>query len=96
MSEFDGRIVNFYGDGALCRFNNPLEAVRCAMSLQNTFSENPNIPIRFGLHMGTIVFENEKVYGDSVNIASRIESMGVPGAFCFQKRYGMMSRTCRI
>ena len=82
----NGQIINFYGDGALCIFNNPLEAVRCAMQLQNIFSENPKVPVRLGLHMGTVVFENKKIYGDSVNIASRIESMGVPGTVLFSKK----------
>ena len=82
----NGQIINFYGDGALCIFNNPLEAARSAMQLQNVFSENPRVPVRLGLHSGTVVFENEKIYGDSVNIASRIESMGVPGAVLFSKK----------
>ena len=81
----NGQIINFYGDGALCIFNNPLEAVRCAMELQTVFQEKPNVPVRIGLHSGTVVFENEKIYGDSVNLASRIESMGVPGAVLFSK-----------
>ena len=86
IPENNGQIVNFYGDGALCIFNNPLEAVRCAMNLQNAFQENPKVPVRIGLHSGTVVFENEKIYGDSVNLASRIESMGVPGAILLSSR----------
>ena len=86
IPENNGQIINFYGDGALCIFNNPLEAVRCAVQLQNIFSEKPKVPVRLGLHMGTVVFENEKIYGDSVNIASRIESMGIPGAVLFSKK----------
>ena len=82
----NGQIINFYGDGALCIFNNPLEAVRCAMHLQKIFLEKPKVPVRLGLHMGTVVFENGKIYGDSVNLASRIESMGVPGAVLFSKK----------
>ena len=86
VMEHNGRVVNFYGDGALCIFNNPLEAVRCAMDLQTAFQEAPNVPVRIGLHSGTVVFENEKVYGDSVNLASRIESMSVPGAILISKK----------
>ena len=84
--EHNGRIVNFYGDGALCVFNNPLEAVHCAMKLQTGFQKAPNVPVRIGIHSGTVVFENDKVYGDSVNLASRIESMGVQGAILFSKK----------
>lgn len=81
-----GRIVNFYGDGALCIFDNPLEAVRCAMELQSIYQDTPKVPVRIGIHSGTVVFENDKVFGDSVNLASRIESMGVPGAILFSKK----------
>ena len=89
VAKHNGRIVNFYGDGALCTFNNPLESVRCAMELQSNFSQSDSqvsVPVRIGLHSGTVVTENEKVYGDSVNLASRIESMGVPGAILFSKK----------
>lgn len=82
----NGRIVNFYGDGALCIFQNPLEAIQAAMELQKVFQWTPVIPVRMGLHSGSVVIEGDKVYGDSINVASRIESMGTPGAILFSKR----------
>jgi len=82
----NGQIVNFYGDGALCTFHNPLEAMRCAIELQSGFQDDPVIPVRIGIHSGTVVTEGDKVYGDSVNIASRIESMGIPGAILVSKK----------
>ncbi len=81
-----GQIINFYGDGALCIFQNTLEAINCAMVLQSNFEQKPIVPVRIGLHSGTVVFENGKVYGDSVNLTSRIESMGIPGAILFSKK----------
>ena len=86
VPEKNGRIVNFYGDGALCIFDTPLEAVQCAMDLQNNFKNEPLVPVRIGVHSGTIVFDNGKVYGDSINLASRIESMGIPGAVLISKK----------
>lgn len=83
IDEYNGRIVNFYGDGALCVFENPLEAIRCAMYLQKNWQNEPVVPVRIGVHMGTVVFDEGKVYGNSVNLASRIESMGIPGAVLF-------------
>lgn len=83
---FEGQIVNFYGDGALCVFQNPLAAMQCAIDIQSDFREAPKVPLRIGIHSGMAVFEKGKVYGDSVNIASRIESMGVPGSILFSKR----------
>ena len=82
----DGRIVQFYGDGVLCIFQNPLEAIRCAITLQMTFKTDPSVPVRIGIHSGTVVFEGAKIFGDSVNITSRIESMGIPGAVLFSKK----------
>ena len=81
-----GRVVNFYGDGVLCIFSNTLEAMRCAMVLQSNFQLEPKVPVRIGIHSGSIVFEKENVYGNSVNLTSRIESMGVPGAVLFSKK----------
>lgn len=86
VSAHNGRIVNFYGDGALSTFQNPLEAIRCAMEVQSNFQTQPIVPVRIGVHMGTVVFEGDKVYGDSVTVASRIESMGIPGAILVSKK----------
>ena len=86
INTYNGTIVNFYGDGALCTFQNPLEAIRCAIALQSGFQNEPIVPVRIGIHSGTVVTEGDKVYGDSVNIASRIESMGIPGAILVSKK----------
>ena len=82
----NGHIVNFYGDGALCTFNNPLEALQCAIALQSAFQVEPAVPVRVGIHMGTIVIEDGKAYGDSINITSRIESLSVPGSILLSKK----------
>ncbi len=86
VSNHNGSIVNFYGDGALCTFQNPLEAMRCAIAAQSSFQAEPKVPVRIGIHSGTVVFEGDKVYGDSINLASRIESMGIPGAILVSKK----------
>ncbi len=86
IKNHDGRIVNFYGDGALCIFQNPIKAVHAAMELQQSFQVSPTIPVRIGLHSGSVVLEGDKVFGDSINIASRIESMGTPGAILLSKK----------
>ena len=86
VAEYNGRIVNFYGDGALCTFKSPLEAMPCAIELQSGFQTSPILPVRIGIHSGTVVTEGDKVFGDSVNVASRIESMGIPGAILVSKK----------
>jgi class 3 adenylate cyclase len=86
VTSHQGQVVNLYGDGALCTFDSPLDAVRCGVQLQQSFQRDPQVPVRIGIHSGTVVFENGKVYGDSVNVASRIESMGLPGAVLLSKK----------
>ena len=86
VPEHNGRIVNFYGDGCLCTFEIPLEAVQCSIALQMAFKESSNIPVRIGIHSGTVTVGGDNIFGDSVNIASRIESMGLPGSVLLSKK----------
>ncbi|MEM6319145.1 MAG: adenylate/guanylate cyclase domain-containing protein [Bacteroidota bacterium] len=84
--EYHGQIVNFYGDGALCTFQIPIDAVRCAIALQSIFQNDPIVPVRIGIHSDTVTYEGDKIFGDSVNITSRIESMGVAGGVLLSKK----------
>ena len=86
VANHNGRIVNFYGDGCLCTFQIPLDAVRCGIALQSAFRQTPNVPVRIGIHSGTVTMEGDKIFGDSVNITSRIESMGVAGSILLSKK----------
>jgi class 3 adenylate cyclase/TolB-like protein len=79
-SEFYGDIVQYYGDGCLVIFDSPLSAVKCAESLQQAYRGEFSVPVRIGIHLGDLVFKQGNVLGDSINIASRIESLGVTGA----------------
>ena len=85
ISKFNGRLIKHMGDGCLCLFNSSTDAVHCAIELQELF-QHKNVPVRIGIHSGEVFFEAEDVFGDSVNIAARIESMGVPGAILFSKK----------
>jgi len=80
VREFRGEIINYYGDGCLAIFTNATDSVNCAKVLQEGFRKDLYVPVRIGIHMGDIVLEEGNIYGDSVNISSRIESMGVSGA----------------
>jgi len=84
-TECNGDIVNFYGDGCLILFQNSIDAVRCAGSLQVIFQKNPTVPVRIGIHEGNVVKKEGNVYGDSVNLTSRIESIGIPGSILFSE-----------
>ena len=79
VSERNGRILDFRGDGALCIFTSTIEGVRAALAVQLDMQINPVVPLRIGMHTGDILIEGNNIYGDSVNIASRMESFAIPG-----------------
>lgn len=76
---YEGEILQYFGDGTMSVFQSGVKAVECAISIQKSLSQGEPVPIRIGLHMGDIVFDGTEIYGDGVNLASRIESMGVAG-----------------
>jgi len=86
ISNHGGDLLQFYGDGTLSIFNSGIEAVKCAVNIQGKFSEEPKIPVRIGIHIGDIVKEEDGIYGDGVNVASRIESISVPGSVIISDR----------
>jgi TolB-like protein len=83
--KYNGRIVQFFGDGCLLTFESSTEAVDCAMVFQTTFGETPEVPVRIGIHMGEVLFKSNNAFGNGVNVASRIESMGIPGSILVSK-----------
>jgi len=86
--KFKGKILQYYGDGTLSTFNSAIDAVRCGIELQLAFREEPRIPVRVGIHTGDILFSEDGIVGDGVNVASRIESLAVPqSVFISEKVY---------
>jgi len=78
-----GEILNDYGDGSLCTFSSATQAIRCAMEMQQQLQMEPKVPLRIGLHIGEIFFEDGKVFGDGVNVASRVQSLGIANSILF-------------
>src|ERR1700730_8307667 len=76
VAAHNGQILNDYGDGSLCAFASTTQAIRCAMDMQRQLQTEPKVPLRIGLHVGEMFFEDGKVFGDGVNVASRIQSLG--------------------
>ena len=80
LNSWNGDIIQHYGDGTLCIFQSALEAVNCAIEIQQQLVQPPEVPLRIGIHTGDIVRDEEGIYGDGVNLASRIESMATSGS----------------
>jgi adenylate cyclase len=89
IADHHGRIVKTTGDGALVEFASAVDAVRCAIEIQNamaernaSISEDHRIDFRIGINVGDIIIDDDDIYGDGVNIASRVETLARPGAIC--------------
>ena len=88
-----GRIVKRTGDGSLIEFRSVVDAVRCAIEVQNGLIErNAGVPperrieFRVGIHLGDVVEESDgDLMGDGVNIAARLEGICKPGAICLSE-----------
>ena len=88
ISQHNGKILQNYGDGSLSMFNSAIDSVRSAVAIQMLLKEEPRVELRIGIHTGDIIVEEEAIYGDGVNLASRIESLAVPGGiFISEKVY---------
>ncbi|MDH3252569.1 MAG: guanylate cyclase, partial [Ignavibacteria bacterium] len=86
VDQHGGRVLQFYGDGALCSFTSTIEAVVCARKIHKALRADPKVLIRTGIHQGDVVFEKDGIYGDGVNVASRIEQLAPPGGICVSEK----------
>ena len=81
----EGQVVHYFGDGCLLAFQSSTDSVDCAIALQHAFSQEPEVPVRIGMHLGEVIFKEGNVFGDGVNIASRIETLAIPGSILMSK-----------
>jgi TolB-like protein/class 3 adenylate cyclase/Flp pilus assembly protein TadD len=92
IKQHRGRVVDSPGDNVLADFSSVVDAVQCAVALQNEFqtrnaelAENRRMEFRIGINLGDVIDEDDRIYGDGVNIAARLESMADPGGICVSK-----------
>lgn len=82
-------MVDSPGDNLLAKFPRALDATRCAVEIQRVLkTRNADLPadrrmeFRIGIHLGDVMMEGERIYGDGVNIAARLEGIADPGGIC--------------
>ncbi len=87
-----GREIGTAGDAFFVEFNSAVEATNCAIEIQTalhernkTEPEERHILLRIGLHIGDVIYEDQNVHGDGVNIAARLEPLAKPGGICISE-----------
>jgi adenylate cyclase len=92
IKEHRGRIVKTTGDGLLLEFASVVDAVRCGVEVQREMAErNADVPsdrrieFRMGINIGDIIKDGRDIYGDGVNVASRLEALAEPGGICVSR-----------
>lgn len=89
VTQHHGRLVKVMGDGVLVEFASAVDAVECAIEVQRRFTEtNRSLPdprrivLRIGINLGDVIVEGSDLYGDGVNVATRLEKLAEPGSIC--------------
>jgi len=79
IESFNGRFIKELGDGIMASFNTVSDSVYAAIKILEICKQSNDFQLRIGIHLGEVVFENDDVFGDGVNIASRIQAITEPG-----------------
>ncbi len=89
VGDFGGRIIDTAGDGILAEFSSVVNAVECAVAIQQTMAERNTVveparrmQFRIGINLGDIIYDSERIFGDGINIAARLEGIAEPGGIC--------------
>ena len=92
IKQHRGRVVDSPGDNLLAEFASVVDAVQCAVAVQKELQarnaellENRRMLFRIGVNLGDVIEEGDRIYGDGVNIAARLESLADPGGICVSK-----------
>ena len=92
IEKYQGRVVDAPGDNLLAEFGSSLNAIHSAIEIQRTLeTENEKLPdnrrmdFRIGINLGDVLHKDDRIYGDSVNIAARVENLADPGGICISR-----------
>ena len=86
INNFNGEWLKEIGDGVLISFPSAVKAVTCALEIQRILAHNADLTLRIGIHIGDVIKKDSDVFGDGVNIASRLEPLAEPGGICVSER----------
>ena len=78
VEKYSGKLIKKIGDGTLCIFDSVVEAINCAQELIKRTNSIDLYKIRIGVHLGELIFKDNDIFGEGVNIASRLESIAQP------------------
>ncbi len=95
VADHNGRVVKLIGDGTLVEFGSAVDAVTCAISLQGALAqqaEPERLMLRIGVNLGDVIVEGDDLYGDGVNIATRLEGVAEPGGVCVSQAVAEQTR----
>ena len=92
IQQHNGKVLDSPGDNLLAEFVSVVDAVQCAVAVQKEINarntelpENRKMQFRIGINLGDVIQEEERIYGDGVNIAARLEGLANPGGICISK-----------
>ncbi len=92
IKQHRGRVVDSPGDNVLAEFTSVVDGVQCAVAVQKELqARNAELPVdrrmefRVGINLGDVIEEGDRIYGDGVNIAARLEALAAPGGICISK-----------
>ncbi len=93
VGDFRGRIIDTAGDGILAEFGSVVNAVECAIAIQRAMGERNatveperRMQFRIGINLGDVIYDEQRIFGDGINIAARLESIAPPGGICVSSK----------
>src|SRR5499427_8429978 len=93
VDRYGGRVIDTAGDGILAEFPSVINAAECAIEIQTVMaSRNEDVPesrrmrFRIGINLGDVIHDETRIYGDGINVASRLEGIAEPGGICISRQ----------
>jgi adenylate cyclase len=93
VGDFGGRVIDTAGDGILAEFPSVVNAVECAVAIQRQMVERNaaieparRMQFRMGINLGDVIYDNDRIFGDGINVAARLEGIAEPGGICVSSK----------